>query len=208
MNFDTKYLIRWGIPGWITLAYYLYFFIVRERIDLNAITSNNLGVLSSLLAALPIGVIVGYVIYQCYFTLLWVANLKFNTPKSLKVLIDLEYSIPEKNKEKYFLVEYVWHNSLSKVGESRMNYIAERYRHLLTKKHEVGSFLISLCLCTIPSVVIIFFVIIGEMNFLYLISTVINFALLYYTFFIFNYYSDNVDYFMSENLKDLLEKKE
>lgn len=30
MNFDTRYLIRWGIPGWIFIIFSSVYFLLRD----------------------------------------------------------------------------------------------------------------------------------------------------------------------------------
>lgn len=207
MNFDTKYLIRWGLPGWIFILYTAAYFIEKDSINIWAITKDSGQATVSILAAIPIGIVVGYLIYQLYFMMLWLNINAYKPVISEKALKKMGYAVPK--KDSYFFIEFMWHRTLSKLDNpDEMNYLSERYRHLLTKKHESGSLFISLCGCSAVSIIAVVNYFNGLVDVSFLCLGVLNFCLLIYTLLIFSYYSRNADYFMAENLKDLLEKKE
>ncbi|KEF40127.1 hypothetical protein M670_00142 [Schinkia azotoformans MEV2011] len=121
MNFDTKYLVRWGIPGWImllTLFPYLfitYYSIFKEIFKLSAVDILTIG------AALTfLGVPLGYILNQIHHSLFWVIIKCFDWNKYFKEEVHVE------------------ENHLMKCDFKK-----ERYRYLLSKKHEVGSVMVS-----------------------------------------------------------------
>ncbi|OCA84497.1 hypothetical protein A8F94_17540 [Bacillus sp. FJAT-27225] len=123
MNFETKYLIRWGIPGWImimALTPYLYF----TFIDL---IKDDVSKPSELLAAgavvTVLGVPLGYLLNQLHHSLTWV--------------------IPRIGKwDKYFSEEIKIDEYLMSIDKG--NERKERYRYLLSRKHELGGITMSL----------------------------------------------------------------
>ncbi|MER2039979.1 MAG: hypothetical protein ABS944_17685 [Solibacillus sp.] len=123
MNFDTKYLIRWGIPGWIMiLTLFPYLFVTyldtfKKLFSLSAVDILTLG------AALAfLGVPLGYVLNQVHHSLLWVI------PKLFKKEWD-HYFKQEIDVDEKHLAEHVPKQ--------------ERYRYLLSKKHEIGGVMVS-----------------------------------------------------------------
>ncbi|WP_336634700.1 hypothetical protein [Lysinibacillus fusiformis] len=129
MNFDTKYLIRWGIPGWIMiLTLFPYFFVTyiesfKKIFELSAVDILTIG------AALTfLGVPLGYVLNQVHHTVLWVIpRIRWK----------------RKKWDEYFKQEVL----VDKKMLTNDNFDKERYRYLLSKKHEIGgvtaSFVIS-----------------------------------------------------------------
>ncbi|MET3407129.1 hypothetical protein ABIC59_004595 [Priestia aryabhattai] len=70
MNIDTKYLIRWGIPGWVFILFgYTSYLSIGNNIKNSVFTGNStvtqlLGILVSLGF---VGVVFGYLMHQIYF---------------------------------------------------------------------------------------------------------------------------------------------
>ncbi|MGG3437001.1 hypothetical protein ABER96_08765 [Bacillus subtilis] len=75
MKFETKYLIRWGIPGWILIFWLLYEFLFLKGINpLDSKMADIKTGLTLLLSLTAIGVPIGYLLYQLYFGIAWVFN--------------------------------------------------------------------------------------------------------------------------------------
>lgn len=188
MNFDAKHLIRWGIPGWIliiTLIPYLFFTFNKELIlvikEINALA---LGAFLTI-----IGVPLGFLLNQIHHALFW-------------VLINNRY----KDTTDYFKEEIVLDN-LFMFGE-KGDFMHERYRYLLSRKHELGGLTISL---GISSFVILIIKINESTNhiwsWIYLIIIVSIFLLILKSR---NYSSANLDEYYNQYLemaKHLPEKK-
>ncbi|WP_107950928.1 hypothetical protein [Lysinibacillus parviboronicapiens] len=118
MNFEPKYLIRWGIPGWIfTLTIVPFLTVVFSESLPQEFIEKNIFVVGTTVAL--IGVPVGYFLNQLQFLITWVIPKAFN--KSWETYFDNEYKINSRFKDNQ---EY-----------------KDRYRYLLAKKHEVGSIL-------------------------------------------------------------------
>ncbi|RHW38715.1 hypothetical protein D1B33_07530 [Lysinibacillus yapensis] len=177
MNFDTKYLIRWGIPGWTTvLTLFPYFFFTfldnfKGLFDLSAVDILTLG------AALAfLGVPLGYVLNQVHHSIFWVI------PK-----------IRYKNWDAYFKEEIkVDENHLSK-----NDFKKERYRYLLSKKHEIGGVMSSFYASSFAILMTnifhgstmwswVYFIIVSALTVIFTLSR--------------NYSSRNVEYYFSEYL--------
>lgn len=122
INIDTKYLVRWGIPGWIfILTLSLYFTIYADDQALSEFNNKNalfVGVTFAL-----IGVPLGYMFNQLHMYFDWVLRGNWNVFFKDEILIDTYLS---SNKD-----------------------YRERYRYLLAKKHEVGSVLVSFCISSL-----------------------------------------------------------
>ncbi|MEK8196246.1 hypothetical protein [Lysinibacillus sp. FSL M8-0134] len=124
MNFDTKYLIRWGIPGWIMImALFPYLFVTfidgfKEIFKLSAVDILTIGATLTFL-----GVPLGYVLNQVHHSLFWVLPSLYK--REWKIYFKQEVSADEK------------HLSIDEFKK-------ERYRYLLSKKHELGGVAVSL----------------------------------------------------------------
>lgn len=122
MNFDTRYLVRWGIPGWIMImSLSPYFAVVYFPLfkDISSSTSAILGIIAALTA---FGVPLGYLLNQIFHALFWVIPKLFSNSWDL-----------------YFKKELLMDQYLHKNENMR-----QRYRDLLTRKHELGSMTLSL----------------------------------------------------------------
>lgn len=124
MNFDTKYLIRWGIPGWILLLTLMPYFVVilyetlpKEISDKNVLALGAAITLS--------GVPLGYFFNQIHHLFGWVVKENWDNYFDEEVIVD-EFLCKDANKG-----------------------YQDRYRYLLTKKHEVGSVYVSFIVSTL-----------------------------------------------------------
>lgn len=125
MNIDTRYLIRWGVPGWIFILtvgfYYLLFVDSKNNRLSDLITDNATNLLSAAAFVLIIGIPIGYILNQIHHVWIWVWKV---------------------NHEEYFDYEmklfqiFICHKN----GEQ----IRERYKYLLTRVHELGGIVVAL----------------------------------------------------------------
>ncbi|MBG9756067.1 hypothetical protein J2B92_12345 [Lysinibacillus sphaericus] len=126
MNFDTKYLIRWGIPGWIfTLTILPYLTVMYSDFLPQEFIEKNIFVVGA--SVTLIGVPVGYFLNQVQFLITWVIPKSFDN--SWGTYFDSEFKVNSRFKEN--------------------QEFKERYRFLLAKKHEVGSILSGFGLSTL-----------------------------------------------------------
>lgn len=123
MNFETKYLIRWGIPGWTFILSLTPYIVVMyfDRI-LNIYSQKNLLIIGTFLTLS--GVPIGYFFNQMHHFFTWVF---------LKMFIRDGWN-------EFFKDEIILDNVLA---QEKNKHFRERYRYLLSKKHEVGSVLFS-----------------------------------------------------------------
>ncbi|MGU3395009.1 hypothetical protein ACNHOZ_12690 [Priestia sp. D51] len=148
MKFETKYLIRWGIPGWIFIFWLFYEFLFLKSI--NPLDTKLVDIskgFTLLISLTALGVPIGYLLHQMYFGTIWVGNNKRH--KHLKKTAKKIKKFPRhpqwgNNKdEDYFQFEYVWHGVLLNLDAEKRTYIEGRYRHLLGTIHGLGSLSVS-----------------------------------------------------------------
>ncbi|PAF22764.1 hypothetical protein CHH49_04040 [Terribacillus saccharophilus] len=209
MNFDSKYLIRWGLPGWVCILYFIYYLFMIDKLNLSDMSKNASSLIGSFIVVFPLGVIVGYLVYQMYFILLWITSTnELRNIKTLNVIKESNLTrLPEKRDEVYYHTEYMWHKYLVMQEEYKMNYISDRYRHLLTKKHEAGSLLTALVFSMPISGALVTRCIWGELSTFDMYMPVLNVVLILYMIRTYLYYHRNVDYFVAGFLKDMIKNK-
>ncbi|WP_156185548.1 hypothetical protein [Bacillus sp. FJAT-27916] len=122
MNLDTKYLIRWGIPGWTMILILSPYFILFYEDFRKILLQENvlLGVAATLTA---VGVPLGYILNQLHHSITWV---------SFKFQFGEDYNGWDDYFEEELLLDKLFSNP--QMGEIYQN----RYRYLLSKKHELG----------------------------------------------------------------------
>lgn len=138
MNFDTKHLVRWGIPGWIMIMVLGPYFIFSYEEILKMSSSVNLIAVGAFLTVT--GVPLGYLLNQIHHSLFWVSPRWKLLSKSMKKGTWNQYFINEINMDELFFI--------NKVGGKKR----ERYQYLLSRKHELGGVTVSLGI----SVIVIF----------------------------------------------------
>lgn len=177
MNFDTKYLIRWGIPGWImvlTLFPYLFFTYLDHFKSIFKLSAVDILTIGATLTFL--GVPLGYVLNQVHHSLLWVIPKWWNV--DWDNYFQEEIDVDEK------------HLSVSKFKH-------ERYRYLLSKKHEIGGVAVSMCIAWLTILLINYFHNNEFWSWIYFgIVTVLTIL----TIFSRNYSSKNVEYYFYKYL--------
>lgn len=177
MNFDTKYLIRWGIPGWLFLISLVPLIMIKYIDVLTSDFSNkNLLVLGTFVTLA--GVPIGYFFNQLHHLVCWVIPKLF-----------------EQGWEEYFRDEIKIDNLLAK---EKNGHYKERYRYLLSKKHEVGSVLFSFC----GAFLIVFFNLLSnEMSFFEFCYILILLILIIFWRTLRNYASKNVHIYFKKLLE-------
>jgi hypothetical protein len=201
MNFETKYLIRWGIPGWVFIVFsYVSYLSYGNNLFLgNKFTVTQLlGIMVSLGF---VGIVLGYLMHQMYFSVNWIFSKQSSKimEKMLAIIEDKE-KIPGISKHSfehhkaYFMLEYHWQKQLLLHDEDHREYISGRYRYMLSTIHGLGALLVSIVLSIITVCIIIYF---NGHNFF---SGVIIALLLYLGYSVwkgFGYYSENLIYFQA-----------
>ncbi|MFP5180139.1 hypothetical protein ACN6A9_01910 [Bacillus safensis] len=218
MNFETKYLIRWGIPGWVFLLMSLWPVAIFHA---NLPTDNPVESISVIFSTAAIGIVIGYLIHQMYFAWSWILGFwrRSILTSEIAELIDAPqpvenekwYKFRERNKlskkraNEYFTLEFEWQNRLSKVKEdSRRDYIAKRYAHLLSTTHSLGALCFALLLSLIINIThyILMIVNILSSNSLVIINIIIISFILFPCYINHKYFSENVEEFRNKFLKD------
>ena len=137
MKFETKYLIRWGIPGWVFLLGLTTLYGVHNKNFIAIFTTDPIKLLSFVVAVASIGVPVGYIFHQLYFGLFWSLSNKKKGVKSITKHIEgYKQKFSDVDSEYYYL-DYLWQSELSLLEQNKRDYIAERYRHLLSTTHSL-----------------------------------------------------------------------
>ncbi|MGG1675501.1 hypothetical protein ACIFOT_07045 [Neobacillus sp. NRS-1170] len=144
MKFDTKYLIRWGIPGWVFLLSILFLYGTYHSSFIKVFSSDPIKLLSFVVAVASIGVPVGYIFHQLYFGLFWVMSKTKGVKYITKHIEGYQRKFPNDVDEEYYHLEYLWQSELSLLEQTKRDYIAERYRHLLSTTHSLGVLGVSL----------------------------------------------------------------
>ncbi|MCY8718428.1 hypothetical protein [Bacillus sp. S10C12M] len=211
MSFETKYLIRWGIPGWVFIFWVaLNFFIQDHRLSINKIDFDQLSKIIAILISLGVvGVVIGYVFHQLYFLIFWIIV------KDIYKTVDMVKNYPKpinwgKNQTNdYFHLEYIWHKQLLKINDEARVYITDRYRYLLSTVHGHGTMLISQVVSSAVTMIP------GYINYglhvwlhfevIILYAVQILIAVVFY--YSFNYYSKNLRSFQGFILNDLSNNK-
>jgi hypothetical protein len=217
MKFETKYLIRWGIPGWVLVFWIVYYYLILKEV--NVFQIGNLQVtkgLTLLISLTALGVPIGYILHQLYFGLAWVLNknVKFDY-----ILEELGEKFPKheswgkSNREDYFQLEYVWHMVLLNQSEEVRKYLEERYRHLLGNIHGLGALFMSQLISLIFSVIVCSMFICNTQISLYswiylIIGAIIQIAIFLSAGVNYIYYSDNLRAFQTKVLKTFLKASE
>ena len=216
MNFETKYIIRWGIPGWLFLFWICLQVIILKETNFAelAFTEIKTG-LTFFISLVVVGVPLGYLMHQLYFSVIWVITKK--SKMNQDILDALQDKIEEpsnwgvNNNQDYYYLEAKWHLTLLKVDDSKRIYLEERYRHFLGRIHSMGSLfassLLSFLICT---TILIAFLAEGSFDFLskltmfYLISLIMQFIIGFLSAKNYIYFSQNLKSFQIHIMKEYL----
>lgn len=157
MNFDTKYLIRWGIPGWVFLFWITlsWFLMHPDLFDKLLVNDKNLQSITLLLASVGIGVTIGYLCHQAVFAYKWTLDVKNMDFSKIKNQVE-NIQWPSQNRDMYFHLEFIWQNAIKDIKDNdQRDYITGRYRHYLSTIHGLGALFLSQLLSTFVSGLIV-----------------------------------------------------
>jgi len=207
MNFETKYLIRWGIPGWMLIFWITTFFVLTEFENIfSHFNFSDFGKLVGVFISLGVfGIVLGYIVHQLYFVVNWVTDKARMFENVIKEIDN--FPKPDNwggnNRVDYFYLEFIWHKNLLELEEEKRNYIVGRYRYLLSTVHGLGTLFLSHFLSfvfTIAAGLLKFGNLTLEVDFLAIAQGGIMFVILAS----FKYYSENLNYFQGRVLNAML----
>jgi hypothetical protein len=147
MNFDTRYLIRWGVPGWVFMIFSATYFFLRDfqgTLDLFPFGSGTSIVAAGAILTV-LGIPIGYLFNQIHHTLTFVIL----NDKGSRVIYEFF------RWDDYFKFEARFENYMftyNKENEDNGDKIHERYRYLLSRIHEIGG----ICFAIFFSEIILF----------------------------------------------------
>lgn len=176
MNFDTKHLVRWGIPGWIMIMCLLPFFYINyEELRVMTVKVNPVAIGAFLTVT---GVPLGFLLNQIHHSLSWV--------------------IPRIGKwEKYFNQELILDEIF--INDTNGEKMQERYRYLLSRKHELGGVTISLGVSVIVIMIYnLYYRVVFGWEWFYFITVLALFLIILVSR---NYSSKNIDRYFKYYLK-------
>ncbi|MBA5714891.1 hypothetical protein DT035_08605 [Bacillus subtilis] len=210
MKFETKYLIRWGIPGWI-LIFWTFYQILFVKV-INPFDSDLVDIskgFTLLISLTALGVPLGYLLHQIYFGIVWVWN------KKRKLADDFSNELGDKfpkqdgwgsdKNQDYYQIEYVWHAMLINQDTETRAYLEGRYRHLLSTIHSMGSLFASSLISLGVSGLIAFSLHNNDAMYLYyVVGLVFQLAIFLSAMANYVYYSNNLKAFQIKMLKTYL----
>ncbi|HDR7261399.1 TPA: hypothetical protein QCX12_005157, partial [Bacillus paranthracis] len=166
MKFESKHLIKWGIPGWVFTTWFLIcgFGTIEPLTDMVVKEANFIKVFGLLITLLSISVPIGYLFHQLYFSWEWINKEKafffkreatdrkicMFTIKSYKKTLEPiikkidGYEHQGNFHDDYFEIESLWHSSLLKLEKEKRDYIVGRVKYFLSTIHGLGSLMYSL----------------------------------------------------------------
>lgn len=212
MKFETKYLIRWGIPGWVLIFWIFYHILFLKEI--NPLDSNLVNITKGLtlfISLAALGVPLGYLLHQIYFGIIWVFNRNRKFAKDFAEGLGDKFNEPtnwgQNRAEAYYEIEYIWHSMLlDREKEEERTYLEGRYRYLLSTIHGLGSLFvssaISLVIC-IPLAMTLYDKNIS-MTLYFIIGLIFQLAIFIFSMGNYNYYSNNLKAFQIKMLKKYL----
>lgn len=205
MNFQVKYLIRWGIPGWIVLfLLVVLIYVSAPESSVEVLLSNPLQNLGLLVGLSGIGIPIGHLIYQIYFGMEWV------TKKYLRINLITDQIEGYKRKHKddtdeYMYLEYVWQSALCTLDKDQRDYLSQRYSHMLSTKHSLGALIIGISIGGILSIFIVKSLGLTVNALYYILGAEIMFLLL--LLLNYRYYSDITMKFQGYFINQIINEK-
>lgn len=195
MNFETKHLVRWGIPGWTLIMILGPYLLQSFHSQINSMASTlNLLALGAFLTV--IGVPLGYLLNQIHHSVTWVMVRGY---KPLRELLEKEENWDDFFKSELKLDEFFFKD----VNGDKYR---ERYQYLLSRKHELGGLTVSLFISSISIIVLKFSKQgLGELwSWIYMIIVLILFILILISRL---YSSRNIDKYYYTYLEKEIERK-
>jgi uncharacterized membrane protein len=200
-------IIRWGIPGWILMSWLLILYTFTHPSNvwefLNTSAAKSLSI-TAILAS--IGVPLGYLIHELYFSFFWTLRKievekitskvkKFPLPKTWDKMSD---------KEQYYYIEFIWDKYINSLEEGNRSEIKARYRDRLTLIHSLGTLFFSMSLTLIFSIASVLFFKVLEFNLMTTIILIIQGAVTIFIKHNYNYHSENLKSYQGYFLDHLI----
>jgi hypothetical protein len=206
MKFDSKHLIRWGIPGWIFILYLFAALIsVNPQKSLWVSFADFSTVLGLLVTLTAIGVPIGYILHQIYFFYNWVEKKNKKLERIIDKLQGYQRMYPSEDSNEYLYLEYLWQSELSILDKDSRDYIADRYRHLLSTTHSLGVLTTSFIFSFFP---VLYFLNSGVDLWIKILVSIIQLILIGISSFNYNYYSNKTMYMQGMFLNEFVNKPE
>jgi hypothetical protein len=207
MKFESKYLIRWGIPGWVFILW-MSFIILYAYPDYatKLFEHDPTKLLGIFVTFIGLGVPVGYLIHQIYFSLMWYIKNKelHGILKHIQKSKKENMSVDEvtDHHERYFLIEHKWHMEMAMLNKDSRNYLNERFSYLLSTTHGFGVLSVSLSLSALITLI---YIVAGKCTGILILIFVIQIVLSALSFGNYNYYSKNSMAYQGRVLNELLD---
>ncbi|MCY8225226.1 hypothetical protein [Bacillus haynesii] len=177
MNFETKHLIRWGIPGWTYLGLISIYFYIKESALNNAFSLEQIPFVPITAIFFGSGIIVGYLIHQLSMLFGFVILNKW---------------------DKYFEREFNF-DQIIMTDEKRGNEIQRIYSYRLGNVHALRALFFSLVIALLTITILCFVMYFSIKVFCFIC---IIFLLAVMTFINFRYFHENLHFFMRKVEED------
>lgn len=177
MNFETKYILRYGIPGWIYILFVTsYLIIIDSPIVINYILNGESLSLIGFGAILAgVGVPIGYLIHLISLCFSWIKIKDWDTYFNKELELDRDI-INLENGDK----------------------LRERYRYLLSQVHGLKALLTSLSLVLITTIILM-------LTYKFECYVLILIGIVIFLIWVVNknreYYQSNLDHFLNNKFK-------
>lgn len=201
-------VIRWGIPGWILLAWLLALYSVThyEQVFI-FLRDEAIKSLSITAIFASIGVPIGYLIHEFYFSITWTSrNLNENLDRIISKIENFPYPKDWRemnDKEKYYFIEFLWDKYVHQLeNEGHRSALIERYRDRLTLIHSLGTLVISMVFTIIATITMCFFYI--GFPFIAIVILIFQIVIVFFVYKNFKYHSDHLKDYQGHYLNDLI----
>ncbi|AHZ16290.1 MULTISPECIES: hypothetical protein [Bacillus] len=182
MNFESKYLVRWGMPGWVYMIFVTAFYAINHPDQFfQKLNSEDFPLVGFVAFAAAFGIILGHLIHQ--------VSLFFG-------FVLLQYTKKNKRWRRYFRKEFKIDKRIIEEGEIGAK-IKDIYSYRLGQLHARRGLLASLILSFITIIVMVLYIDTSYINDKTLILSAINGLLIMIMLINYHYFDRNLDYFMT-----------